>query len=378
MAMTSKERTLKTLRREPVDHIPVIPDVSQMIPARLTGKPFWDVFLYQDPPLWKTQVACAKYFGYDGLFNARLYFPFEKEMEPSPWKTAIVQKTDLRIVTQRYQEKNGIMHWEDCVTVYPVADPPTQHIRPISKIGLPDIPEKWEPLEGVKKWPTGTALLEAILDEVGDLGIVGVQCGTSVVVGPHSVEDYCENPDKYRALSMRMQEAVERGMDQILNLPRRPDFIACGGSGTMVWQSPDMVRELALPIIKRVTQLAQKAGIPSHIHSCGPERALVEMCANETDLTFIDPLEIPPMGDCDLAELKKLFGDKIILKGNIHTTNIMLRGKPEDVVRESKKAIDDAATGGGFILATGDQCGRDTPDENLFALVETGRTYGRS
>ncbi|MCG3179644.1 MAG: hypothetical protein BIFFINMI_01985 [Phycisphaerae bacterium] len=49
-----------------------------------------------------------------------------------------------------------------------------------------------------------------------------------------------------------------------------------------------------------------------------------------------------------------------------------------------REAIDDAAglPGSGqaparFILSTGDQCGRDTPDGNLRALVETARTYGR-
>ena len=55
----------------------------------------------------------------------------------------------------------------------------------------------------------------------------------------------------------------------------------------------------------------------------------------------------------------------------------MLRGTPQDVVRAAKKAIDDAKEGGRFILSTGDQCGRDTPDENLQAMVETARTYGR-
>jgi len=99
--------------------------------------------------------------------------------------------------------------------------------------------------------------------------------------------------------------------------------------------------------------------------------------AEETDLTVIDPLEIPPMGNCDLAELKKLYGDKIILKGNLHTTEVMLRGSVDDVIAASKKAMDDAAEGGRFILSTGDQCGRDTPDENLHAMVETARTYGR-
>jgi len=33
--------------------------------------------------------------------------------------------------------------------------------------------------------------------------------------------------------------------------------------------------------------------------------------------------------------------------------------------------------GGRFILSTGDQCGRDTHDENIFALIQTARSYGR-
>ena len=82
------------------------------------------------------------------------------------------------------------------------------------------------------------------------------------------------------------------------------------------------------------------------------------------------------MGDCDLAKLKKEFGKKISLMGNLHTTEVMLRGTPGDVRRASRKAIDDAAEGGGFILSTGDQCGRDTPDENILAMIEVARTYG--
>ena len=40
------------------------------------------------------------------------------------------------------------------------------------------------------------------------------------------------------------------------------------------------------------------------------------------------------------------------------------------------QALRDAGEGGGFVLPTGDQCCRDTPEENLFALVETAKTYG--
>ncbi len=63
--------------------------------------------------------------------------------------------------------------------------------------------------------------------------------------------------------------------------------------------------------------------------------------------------------------------------GNLHTTDAMLFGAPDDVEAAAKAAIDAAGKGGGFILSTGDQCGRDTPDENIFKMIEVARTYGR-
>jgi uroporphyrinogen decarboxylase len=83
------------------------------------------------------------------------------------------------------------------------------------------------------------------------------------------------------------------------------------------------------------------------------------------------------MGDCDLKELKRLYAGRIALMGNLHTTDVMLRGTPRQVAAAARKCIDDAAGAGGFILSTGDQCGRDTPDENILALVEVAKTYGK-
>lgn len=376
MSMTSRERLLRTIRRQGADCVPATPDTSNMIPARLTGKPFWDIYLYQNPPLWKAYIDCARHFDFDGFLNAPIEWPFAAP--PSPWKTAIVQRTTERIATQRYRDDRGGMEWEDCVSVYPVADPPTRNIRPIAKIGLPDIPERWAPLEGVAEWPTGEALFDLIAEEMGEQGIVGVNCGGTVIVNKDAeAVEYFENPEKYRARSRLRLEQAEAKLEAILHWKRKPDFIACGGSGTLIWQNPAMVRELALPIVKRVTALCKKAGLITHIHSCGRERALVQMCAEETDLTFIDPLEPKPMGDCDLAEIKRSFGDRLVLKGNLHTTNVMLRGTPDIVARAAREAIDAAGEGGGFILSTGDQCGRDTPDENIRAFIETARTYGK-
>jgi hypothetical protein len=49
----------------------------------------------------------------------------------------------------------------------------------------------------------------------------------------------------------------------------------------------------------------------------------VKIAANESNLDNINPLEVPPMGDCDLARLKREFGAKISLMGNLHTTVTM-------------------------------------------------------
>jgi uroporphyrinogen decarboxylase len=120
-----------------------------------------------------------------------------------------------------------------------------------------------------------------------------------------------------------------------------------------------------------------EAGVVTSLHCCGKERALVEVCAEETDLDCIDPLEVPPMGDCDLAEIKASFGARLALKGNLHTTEVMLRMDPEGVAREARRCLDAAMEGGGYILSTGDQCGRDTPDENIVKLVEVCEREGR-
>jgi len=53
----------------------------------------------------------------------------------------------------------------------------------------------------------------------------------------------------------------------------------------------------------------------------------------------------------------------------------MLFGSPDVVERECVKAIEAAGKGGGFVLSTGDQCGRDTPDENIRVMVRTARRY---
>jgi hypothetical protein len=380
IAMTSRERLLTTLRGEIPDCVPVAPDFSNMIPAQLTGKPFWDLYLYQDPPIWEAYLDCAKYFDIDSLMDG--YFPltFPDELPPRDpeWENFIVFRDSQRIVVQSSYLENGKRVWQDQVTVYYVADPPTAGLKP-AKIGLPPVPRSWEPIEGIKPVDLGPAGFQRIKQRMGDQGLVGAWLTYSSVL--NNAEDifyYYDHPELHESWAAERLAAVEQRFQRLMRLEDKPDFFCVGGSGTLVFQTVEIFRQLALPAVKRAIELATTAGIPTHLHSCGPEKALVKIMAEETALTVIDPLEIPPMGDCDLPALKRLYGDKIVLKGNLHTTEVMLRGSVADVIAASRQAIDDATAGGRFILSTGDQCGRDTPHANLRAMIETARTYGEN
>jgi len=380
ITMTSRERLLTVLNGKIPDHVPVMPDLSNMVPVKMTGKPFWDVYLYQDPPLWKAYLGCVKYFEFDSLWDA--YYvsiplgPENSNATNPDIKTAIVFKSEDRIVTQNFESVNGKRRWREVVDVYYRDNPPNHGVAPYA-IRLPKEPDRFELVENIRQWPVGEELLKLLKSELGDHGILGISCGSSVIIGVQEIYDYFDNPQKYYDRRDWLLDYYEKVFMKAVSFSCKPDFISTGGSGTLINQTPQMFRELGLPIVKKMTALAKEHGLPSHIHSCGPETELIKICAEETDLTVIDPLEIPPMGDCDLKELKKLYGRKLVLKGNLHTTKVMLHGSVQDVVEASKKAIDDGAGGGRFILATGDQCGRDTPYENIFAMIETAKTYGR-
>ncbi len=376
--MTSRERLQNLLNRQMTDCVPVCPDTSNMIPARLTGKPFWQLYLYNDPPLWSAYIDCAKYFDFDALMDCYGKIRFDELDEiDHDRREVIVYRSEEKIITRGLRKALGHEYWEDCVDVYFRANPPAREIAP-HKAGVDAVPSHFEEVEGRIEYPQGAALLRLMKERLGDQGMLGVVCGVSKLL--HNAEDiyaYYDDPEPFYEKRERLLKKYKKRFELLMSLPVRPDYITTGASGTLIHQTPAIFRELALPIVQQTTRMAKEYGLATHVHSCGPEKDLVRILAEESDLTIIDPLEIPPMGDCNLRELKEKYGDRLILKGNLHTTSVMLHGTAEDVRRASRQAIDDAGAGGGFVLSTGDQCGRDTPDENIFAMIETARTYGK-
>jgi uroporphyrinogen decarboxylase len=185
---------------------------------------------------------------------------------------------------------------------------------------------------------------------------------------------YYDYPDMFEELHLLQEAQALKKLEMVLDAGT--DSVLTGGSGSITLQSPEIWRKLSLPTIRKITRICREAGVISGIHSCGASRYLIETCAKETDLDYVNPLEIPPMGDCQLEEVASSVGGKLCLMGNLHTTEVMLNGTPERVRLESLKAIKAAGRNGGFVLSTGDQCGRDTPDENIREMVRTVKEFG--
>lgn len=375
--MTPRERMIVAMANGTPDRVPVAPDISNMIPARLTGKPFWDVYYFNEPPLWKAYLLAVEHFGIDGWF---IYGDMQYQ-----WSGERVEAVeDMRKTDERW-----VVHYrgriDDCAytheNTYYIADPPTSTEKIVK-----DLQKDWKLVEKLFTPPVGynPSLVReqrAALGEKGAFGIgigyPGLQSWFGMLEGGLEALTYLcyDHPDLMDEVLHQHERQALAQMEMIVN--ERPDFVLLGASGTIAMQSPKLARKFCLPTIKALTRMAREAGVPTMLHSCGKEQILVKWCAEETDLNCINPLEIAPMGDCDLADVKTKYGRQIALMGNLHTSEIMLFGTPDDIKRESLKAILAAGSGGGFILSTGDQCGRDTPDANILSMVQTVREYGQ-
>jgi len=363
--MTPRQRILTALRRAIPDHVPCVPDLWEMVPVRLTGRPAWEILVDEAVPIWKVRMDAYRYFGADALFAVHV--------PTCAGTTAVVHRDHEKVIVREYSERGGAISWSAYATVV-FARPPSAYVL-ASSFGLPAAHARWEPVRPASA-KLGRAWFEEARAYAGEDGVVAPMVSLPGI--PVFEKEMLRYADEPAAVAEEMERDGEAMMSQAETLLSwKPDVLMIGNSGLLVSNPPPTFRSLGLRWLQLLTRRARECGVLTHMHCCGPERALVEMAARETDLDGIEPLEGPPMGDCDLAEIKRAFGKRLALKGNLHTTDVMLLAGPGGVEEACKRAIDAAASGGGFILSTGDQTPRDVRDETIATMLRVAETYGR-
>jgi len=77
----------------------------------------------------------------------------------------------------------------------------------------------------------------------------------------------------------------------------------------------------------------------------------------------------------DLGELKKRYGSRLCFFGGVNAETL-ITGTPDEVRREVQSAIEQAAAGGGLVLATSNVIPPGAKYENYQAMREAIHRYG--
>jgi uroporphyrinogen decarboxylase len=172
--------------------------------------------------------------------------------------------------------------------------------------------------------------------------------------------------DYYSILGVR---AINEGADLI----RIGDDI---GSQHGMLIHPRLWRGLIRPRLFRMIQTFRQVN-PNIIilfHSCGDFRPIIP------DLLDVGVRVISSMqevGSMNLSEIKKEFGRHLAFKGGLDTQSLLPMGTPEDVREGVKRLIRTLGEGGGYIFMPSHLLYDDVPLENIWAMFEALKDYGR-
>jgi uroporphyrinogen decarboxylase len=142
-------------------------------------------------------------------------------------------------------------------------------------------------------------------------------------------------------------------------------------SGLMV--KPSFLREYVFPWHKRIGALVRAKGLPYLFHSDGNYAAVIDDLV-ECGYNAIHPCE---PASFDMAELKRQYGGRLCLCGNIDLDSTLTLGTPEEVDREVRLRIRTVGPGGGYCCGSSNSVTEYVPMENYRAMLAATKKYGR-
>jgi uroporphyrinogen decarboxylase len=129
------------------------------------------------------------------------------------------------------------------------------------------------------------------------------------------------------------------------------------------------------PGFAQYISLIRKHGARAMHHTCGSVVKIIpELIGCGLDvLQSIQPEAV----NMSLADLKAKFGEKLCFHGGISIQKTMPFGSAGEIRQEVKKIAAIVKPDGGYIFCTSHNIQSDTSIENVQALVEAYREYGR-
>jgi len=137
--------------------------------------------------------------------------------------------------------------------------------------------------------------------------------------------------------------------------------------------SPKSFDEIFYPGFLKVIKGFKELGLLVIKHTDGYIWPIIDKLI-DSGIDCLDPIE--PKAGMSLSEVKKKYGDRIAIKGNVDCSDTLTFGKVDEVIEETKKCIKDAGEGYGYVLSSSNSIHSGVKPENYIAMIRTLREFG--
>ena len=337
--MTSLERCLTVLAGGIPDRVPVVPQ-SFLFSLQDAGLRMRDVV--RNPGLMAEALARTQdKFGYDGCV-----IDFDD--------ATLAESIGARVI---YRDDDPAVVDEEDVVV--------KDLRDIDRLRLPD---PWR--DG--RLPVWLETTQRLIERVGDHVFVMGRADQ----GPFSLACLLRGTQQF--MMDLMDENNHKPIHQLLEFCRQAGVrfakaqMEAGAHATSIGDalagpnliSPRFYRQFAFEPERRLVE--ELNGILCSVHICGNTSGIID----DMGRTGARLLEVD--WQLDLAAARALLPSSTVLMGNLNPSDPLVFGTPEQVYVSARKLIK-AADGRGLFLSSGCAMGRNTPPENMKALVAAAR-----
>lgn len=339
--LTGKIRVLNAMLNKPTDRISVNPAIDVCYASKLFGESVGEAFLNPEIHARALENVFSIHPEIDGLYVNLCLSPCSIV---SSWKEG----------NNTYSLDNGGMTW-----VTPSNDVGTVGVCEIKNID-DDRLKTHNPLkDGIID--TYSAISQEIKDRYLIIpGLTGPFSQLVFMLGlAETLILTLEKPNELKqALEWRTKKAIEWA-DEFVKMGVDCVWIGEGTASSSVI-SPEMYSEFVLPYASRVVEHLKSNGIVTIMHVCGDINQSVGIIAK----TGVDAIDIDYM--VDLKKARTCIERQVCLRGNLSPMDLLNMPYIE-LVEHCQKII--SSGGSPFVLSTGCLVARDTPKENIDAMV---------
>lgn len=135
--------------------------------------------------------------------------------------------------------------------------------------------------------------------------------------------------------------------------------------------SPNIYKDVVFNFHKQCGDNFKKLGLDFVLHICGNATSIIDKMVDTGAIAL--ELDYKING----KKCRDITLGKCTIIGNLDPSEVMCNGTPELIMSKAKEAIELFGKDGWFILSPGCDLPYETPEENMFALVEVAKKYGK-